>query len=103
MKYLILLLMIASPAFANIDVKPAKILTPFLKQAKQQVIMIETPDGEIIQWPKSIIPRIRIYSVSTKNVKHAIYKFIVQDKKDRYEIPVTEESYKRYKREMGIR
>jgi hypothetical protein len=103
MKYIVALIMLASPVLANIDVKPAKILTPFPVKAKQQVIMIETPNGDIIAWPKSIIPRIRIYSVSTKTVRHATYKFIVQDKSGRYEIPVTEESYFNYKREMNIK
>jgi hypothetical protein len=102
-KYIIALLLLAQPltAFANFSVFSPD--NPLFKQKqKTEYILLETTDGEWIQWPKNLIPAIRIYSVSTKHERHAIYKFIVRDKTKRYEIPITEESYTKYKKIMGI-
>ena len=104
MKYIIALIILAQPltTFANFHVQ-SPVKTFFKQTQKTEFILLQTSDGEWIQWPKHIFPMIRVYSVSTKHEHHAIYKFIINYEGKRYEIQMPEKSYIKYKKMMGIK
>jgi hypothetical protein len=100
MKYLLALLIAITPltVFAGFPKQKISLQTP-----KTEYILLETTDGEFVRWPKNVFPMISIVGVSTKNESHMTYRFIVRDKNHKYVLPITEASYHKYKREMGLK
>jgi hypothetical protein len=101
MKYLLILsILMAQASLGNV---PVDSMPQELRIEKAEYITLITPDGEIVQWPKDILPRIKIFSVSTATEHYATYTFTLRVKGGIYKVPVTKESYLRYKAEMGIK